>query len=97
MTVENILYELHNAGTTDLLHLSDVKTTEDKEKYNERGYPVSYTYEEWEKAHPDISPDNIVFMNGVNFSAAYYDKENMTYLHLTPLILSGLEGNDSFF
>lgn len=97
MTVENILYELHNAGTTDLLHLSDVKTTEDKEKYNERGYPVSYTYEEWEKAHPDISPDNIVFMNGVNYSAAYYDKENLTYLHLTPLILSGLEENDSFF
>ena len=88
MTIEDILYGIRTVKESDMLPLSKVKTAEDKKKYEQEGYIVPYTYGEWKERFPGIDADYIFMFNGINFSVVYHDKENLTYLHLLPLVMA---------
>lgn len=87
MTVENILFAMHNSNEADMLPLSAIKTPEDMERYNNKGYLVPGTYNDWKEKFPGIDADKVVLMNGFNFGIAYYEKENLIYLNLVILVM----------
>lgn len=86
MTIENVLHTIHNVKKDDLLPLTKIQTEADLNEYN-KSYYVPCTLSEWMKKFPEINPNYIYFLGGINFDVIYYDNDNLTYLHLVQLLL----------
>lgn len=87
MTTEKLLYELHSSRESDLLPLAAIQTETDKERYSQKGYFVPITYPEWQEKFPSIDANKVFLLGGVNFGISYYEKENLLFLNLLPLVL----------
>lgn len=81
-SISDIIADVNYITEKALLPLSAIRTENDKTHYQERGYLIGYTYDEWVENYPQIPRDNVYYVCGLNVGTVYYDKKNVVYLDL---------------
>lgn len=73
MNLSEIMRLLNNVSWDDLVPLKEVQTERDIEKFKAKGYLPNFTEKQWVEQFPDIDPDKVYFLNGLNVGTVYCD------------------------
>lgn len=81
-SIDDIIADANYITEKALLPLSAIRTESDKTRYQNKGYLIGYTYDEWDETYPQIPRNKVYYVCGVNVGTVYYDKKNVVYLDL---------------
>lgn len=85
MTLSEIMLNTKDVSMEQLVFQSDIKTNEDVEKYQEKGYRVNLTQEQF-KERFELPPDCIAYTPSISYEALYFNRETLAALNF-PLTL----------
>lgn len=74
MGITDTIHWVKNDSISDLICLDSIKTEADKERYNNDGYLIGYTAEEFKQTYPALDTSKIHFCNGFD-KTFYFDRD----------------------
>lgn len=77
MTLDDLFLNINTAGFDSLVNQADVKTAEDKRKYQGQGYLIELTKEEFEARFSDLDPHLIWYSPSISNGCFYFNKETL--------------------
>lgn len=89
MNINEITHAIKVEDMDNFLPLTNIKTTDDINKYKKEGYMIPFTLDTFKKKYPKINENNIFFNNGFIPNAYYYDENKF-------ILISMLVSNDDF-
>ena len=81
MGIIDTIHRVKNDSISDLLCLENIKTEADKEKYNNDGYLIGYTADEFKQAYPSLDTSKIHFCSGFD-KTFYFDREKFILFNI---------------
>ena len=85
MTLSDIMLNTKDVSMEQLVFQSDIKTDEDVKKYQEKGYRVTLTTEQFKEKF-ELPAEHIAYTPSISYEAIYFNKETLAALNF-PLTL----------
>lgn len=79
MTLSEIMLNTKDVSMKQLVFQSDIKTDEDVEKYQEKGYRVNFTEEQFKEKF-ELPPEHIAYTPSISYEALYFNRETLAAL-----------------
>lgn len=85
MTLSDIMLNAKDVSMEQLVFQSDIKTDEDVKKYQEKGYRVTLTTEQFKEKF-ELPAEHIAYTPSISYEALYFNRETLAALNF-PLTL----------
>lgn len=85
MTLSEIMLTTKDVSMERLVFQSDIKTDEDIKKYQEKGYRVNFTEEQFKEKF-ELPPECIAYTPSISYEALYFNRQTLAALNF-PLTL----------
>ena len=76
MTLDELLLNVKAVGLDSIVCQTEIKTEEDKKSYQENGYQVELTVDEF-KAKYEVDPQHIWYTPSISFGTFYFNQETL--------------------